>query len=80
MVLPSSAFQRRTRRSACPDATTRCCVALEQAALEQGVEEVHHRQYLKTTHEYIFLREPRQRVLQITLPDPLSLNKVVKMS
>jgi hypothetical protein len=56
-------------------------MALEQAALEQqGVEEVHHHQYLKTTHEYIFLREPRQRVLRIILPDPLSLNKVVKMS
>jgi hypothetical protein len=55
-------------------------MALEQAALEQGVEKIHHHQYLKTTHEYIFLQEPRERVLQILLPDPLSLNKAVKMS
>jgi hypothetical protein len=56
-------------------------IALEQqVALDQGVEKIRYHQHLKTTHEYIFLQEPRERVLQTLLPDPLSLNKAVKMS
>jgi hypothetical protein len=54
-------------------------IALEQAALEQGLEKIlHHHQPPKLTHGYNLLAEPHERVLQVRLPDPLSLNKAVR--
>ena len=56
--------------------TVTLLIALEQTALERGLEKVHHHQPLKTTHEYKLLREPHERVSQILLPpDPLPLSK-----
>lgn len=53
-------------------------IALEQMALEQGLERLQHHQPLKTTHDYKLLWEPHEWnewALQILLPDPLSLNE-----